>query len=288
MSDLNFIPGTIVTGLLSHPVKHSFSPSIQNSAARVLGLNMVYLAFDVTPDSLEDALTGMKAMGIKGFNLSLPHKKSVLPYLDHFSLEVKYTGAANTIANYDGKLTGYNTDIKGFTKAIELYDEFFTGKPAFVIGAGGAAAAAIYSLIVEYKVKKIFITNRTLRNASLLVMNFLEYFKDVKFIIYPFDDSHIATALSGSGIVINTTSIGMHPNVNEVVDLPFSALNPDSFVFDMVYNPAKTKLLEEAQKAGCMTSNGLYMLLYQAAESFKIWTGMEMPVEEVKKLLPQF
>ncbi len=288
MTDLNFIPGTIITGLLSHPVKHSFSPSIQNSAARVLGLNMVYLAFDVEPDSLQDALTGMKAMGIKGFNLSLPHKKSVLPYLDHLSLEVKYTGAANTIANYDGKLTGYNTDIKGFTKAIELYGDFFMGKPAFVIGAGGAAAAAIYSLIVEYKVKKIFMTNRTLRNAALLVMNFLEHFKDVKFVIYPFDDPNIATALAESGIVVNTTSIGMYPNVNEVVDLPFSSLNRDSLVFDMVYNPVKTKLLEEAEKAGCMTSNGLYMLLYQAAESFKIWTGIEMPVEEVKKLLPQF
>ena len=288
MSDLNFIPGTIVTGLLSHPVRHSFSPPIQNSAARVLGLNMVYLAFDVTPDSLEDALTGMKALGIKGLNLSLPHKKNVLQYLDHLSLEVKYTGAVNTIANYDGKLTGYNTDIKGFTKAIELYADFFIGKPAFVIGAGGAAAAAIYSLVVEYKVKKIFMTNRTLRNASLMVLNFLEHFKDVKFVIYPFDDSHIANALAGSGIVINTTSIGMYPNVNEVADLPFSSLNPDSFVFDMVYNPVKTKLLEEAEKAGCMISNGLYMLLYQAAESFKIWTGMEMPVEEVKKLLPQF
>lgn len=288
MSDLNFLPGTIVTGLLSHPVGHSFSPSIHNSAARVLGLNMVYLAFNVRPDSLEDALTGMRALGIKGFNLSLPHKKKVLPFLDHHSLEVKYTGAANTIANHEGKLTGYNTDIKGFTKAIEIYGEFFRERPALVLGAGGAASAAIYSLIVEYRIRKIFIINRTLQNSALLVMNFLEHFKDVEFVILPIDEPYTATALNESGLIVNTTSIGMHPNVHEIVDLPYEALNRDSLVFDMIYNPVKTKLLEEGERAGCITSNGLYMLLYQAAESFKIWTGMEMPVEEVKKLLPQF
>lgn len=288
MSELNFLPGTIVTGLISHPVGHSFSPSIHNSAARVLGLNMVYLAFNVKPESLEDALTGMRALGIKGFNLSLPHKKKVIPFLDHVSLEVKYTGAANTIANHDGKLTGYNTDIKGFIKATEIYGDFFREKPAVVIGAGGAAAAAIYSLIVEYRIRKIFIINRTLQNAALLVLNFLNYFEDVEFVILPFDEPHAAVALAESGLIVNTTSIGMHPNVYELVDLPYDALNRDSMVFDMIYNPVKTKLLEEAEKAGCMTSNGLYMLLYQAAESFKIWTGVEMPVEEVKKLLPQF
>jgi shikimate dehydrogenase len=287
-NNLSFLSDTVVTGLLSHPVKHSFSPSIHNTSANILGMNFVYLAFDVCPENLENALSGMKALNIRGFNLSLPHKKKVLPFLDFCNLEVKYTGAANTIVNNNGILSGFNTDIFGFTKSLEVYEEFVKGKPAFIVGAGGGASAAIYSLIVNFKIKKIFITNRTLKTASALVFNFVSLFKDVVFEVIPFEDSRISKALTESGLIINTTSIGMSPSIEEMVNLPFEVLKKDSIVYDIVYNPLKTRFLEEAEKQGCVTINGLYMLLFQAAESFKIWTGKDMPVEEVKKLLPQF
>jgi len=284
----SFTPDTVLTGLLSHPSKHSFSPSIHNTAAKILGLDFAYHAFDVLPENLEAALSGMRALNIRGFNLSLPHKRRILPFLDELSLEVKYTGAANTIVNRNGLLKGFNTDITGFSKSLELYSDLFTGQPALVLGAGGSASAVIYSLIVDFKIKDIIITNRTLQNASLLVLNYLTLFKGVKFRVIPFDDKHMKEAINNSGIIINTTSIGMHPDVNEIVDIPLEALNRETVVFDLIYNPAKTKFLEVAEKAGCLTLNGLYMLLFQAAESFKIWTGKDMPVEEVKKLLPQF
>ncbi len=288
MNNSSFSADTILTGLLSHPSKHSFSPSIHNTAANILGLDFLYLAFDVLPENLESALSGMRAMNIRGFNLSLPHKRRVLPLLDELSLEVQYTSAANTIVNRKGRLKGFNTDITGFSKSLELYSEIFWDRPALIIGAGGSASAAIYSLIVDFKIKEINITNRTLQNASMLVLNFINLFKDVKFRIVPFDDKEMNEVINNSGIIVNTTSIGMYPDVESIVDLPFSALNRESIVFDLIYNPTKTKLLEVAENAGCITLNGLYMLMFQAAESFKIWTGKDMPVEEVKKLLPQF
>lgn len=288
MNNISFSPETIITGLAAHPAKHSFSPSIHNTAASMLGLNFVFLAFDVLPENLEDALNGMKAFNIRGLNLSLPHKKKVLQFLDSKSLEVSYSGAANTIVNENGKLAGYNTDISGFTKSLEVYDELFRGKPAFIIGAGGAASAAIYSLIVNFHVKKIHLINRTLQHSANLAANYSMLFKDVQFEIIPHNNPRVKTALSNSGIVVNTTSVGMSPNTEELVDIPFEALNRDSLVYDMIYNPLKTKFLAEAGYYGCLTINGLYMLLYQAAEAFKLWTGKQMPVEEVKKLLPQF
>lgn len=288
MNNISFSPETIITGLVAHPAKHSFSPSIHNTAASLLGLNFVFLAFDVLPENLESALSGMKAFNIRGLNLSLPHKKKVLPFLDSKSLEVSYSGAANTIVNEGGKLAGYNTDISGFTKSLVVYDELFRGKSAFIIGAGGAASAAIYSLIVNFHVKKIHLMNRTLQHSAYLAANYSMLFKDVEFEIIPNNDHRIETALSTSGIVVNTTSIGMSPDTEQLVDIPFESLNRDSLVYDMIYNPLKTKFLEEAENCGCITVNGLYMLLYQAAEAFKLWTGKQMPVEEVKKLLPQF
>jgi shikimate dehydrogenase len=287
-NNINFSCDTIVTGLLSHPSRHSFSPSIHNTAANLLGLNYAFFAFDVLPENLEAALTGMKAMNMRGFSLSLPHKKKVLPFLDSKSLEVSYSGAANTIVNEGGKLSGYNTDISGFTRAIEVYDELFRGKPAFIIGAGGAASAAIYSLIMNFHVKKIHLMNRTLQHSAMLAANYSYLSKDVVFEVIPHTDKRIESALASSGIVINTTSIGMSPNTDQLVDIPFECLNRESIVFDMIYNPLKTKFLEAAEKCGCISVNGLYMLLYQAAEAFKLWTGKNMPVEEVKKLLPQF
>jgi len=288
VNNISFSSETMITGLIAHPAKHSFSPSIHNTAASLLGLNFVFLAFDVLPENLESSLSGMKAFNIRGLNLSLPHKQKVLPYLDAKSLEVSYSGAANTIVNEGGKLMGYNTDISGFTKSLEVYDELFRGKPAFIIGAGGAASAAVYSLIVNFHVKKIHLINRTLQHSAYLAANYSMLFKDVQFEIIPHNDSRVKTALSNSGIVVNTTSIGMSPNTEELVDIPFEALNRDSLVYDMIYNPLKTKFLAEAGYCGCLTVNGLYMLLYQAAEAFKLWTGKQMPVEEVKKLLPQF
>ncbi|MBV6446252.1 MAG: shikimate dehydrogenase [Ignavibacteriales bacterium] len=277
----------IITGLLAHPISHSFSPIIHNSAAEFLGINLRYYPFDVAPNKLFDAITGMKALGIKGFNVSIPHKKQATAVVDHLEEEAEITGAVNTIVNNYGVLTGYNTDVIGFSLAAEPYNEIFFGKTAMIIGAGGSASAVVYSLISKFNVQKIYIVNRTLETAHDLVKHYRAVYPEMEFCTIEFNDKTLPDALASSSILVNCTPIGMHPNTQNAPELPYESLNPAAFVFDLVYNPIITLFLKKAEAVGCKTLNGLDMLLYQAAGAFELWTGEKMPVEELRKTLPQ-
>jgi shikimate dehydrogenase len=252
---------TDIYGVIGHPLTHSLSPTMQNAAFSEKGLNAIYLAFETK--SLEDALKGMRALGIKGMSVTIPHKSSVIPLLDQVDDLAKRIGAVNTIVNNQGRLVGYNTDALGALEALQEKTEVF-GKTCLILGAGGAARAIGY-ILKEHGV------NLTLANRSRVRGEELADFLECPFI--PLEK---ATAVQVD-LLIQTTSVGMFPHHKESI-VSSDALNPGTVVMDIVYNPVETKLLSIAKGRGCVTVNGLGMFIRQGAEQFRLWTGLEAPV----------
>ncbi|NPA63099.1 MAG: shikimate dehydrogenase [Methanococci archaeon] len=274
---------TKVIGLIGHPVEHSFSPIMHNTAFKDKNLNYVYVAFDVLPEHLGDAIKGAKSLGIAGFNITIPHKVEVMKYLDEVDKDAKLIGAVNTVKIEDGKAIGYNTDGIGARKALEEEIGEVKGKNIVVYGAGGAGRAVAFELA---KNNRIIIANRTVEKAKNLAKEIAEklnkkFGEDIKF-------SDLNVDLSDVDIVINATPIGMYPNVNVEPIVRAEQLREDMVVMDLVYNPLETVLLKEAKKANAKAINGLGMLIHQGAVAFKIWTGVEPNVEVMRKAVERF
>lgn len=274
---------TQIIGVIGHPIKHSYSPFIHNVAFELKKLDYIYLPFDVPASNLRSALKGMTALGIKGFNVTIPHKESVIQYMNNLSDEVKIIGSVNTIVNDQGKLTGYNTDANGIFETLLPFHDDITGNQVSVVGAGGSARAVIYTLIRYFKPKKIFIINRNERRAE----NLKEFFSDkmkyssikTKELIPP----GAFEVMKDSKLIINATPVGMSPNENDSITTSEDIFSKNHIVFDLVYNPQNTLLLKTASNSGAKTVNGLGMLVNQAAKSFELWTGVEFPREDVSK-----
>ncbi|NPA13513.1 MAG: shikimate dehydrogenase [Aquificae bacterium] len=271
---------TAVYGIIGYPVKHSKSPTFQTKAFQHLNINAVYLPFEVKPEDLEKAIQGIKALSIKGFNITVPHKEEVIKYLDEVSPEVEYIGACNTVVNIDGYLKGYNTDAYGFITGLKELEPSLEGKKVLVIGAGGASRAVIYSLIKE-GVDKIYLANRTIQKAEKLKLDFLPLSKFVQQIIQPITLDQIDNYLPESEIIVNTTSVGLKENDPHLFD--YSKINKNQTVVDIIYK--QTPLLKVAQEKGCKWQDGLPMLLYQGAKAFQIWTGKEPPIDIMEEVL---
>ena len=256
---------TDIYGVIGHPLTHSLSPTMQNAAFSEKGLNATYLAFETK--TLEDALKGMRALGIKGMSVTIPHKSSVIPLLDKVDDLAKRIGAVNTIVNDQGRLAGYNTDALGALEALEEKTEVF-GKTCLILGAGGAARAIGY-ILKEHGVD-LTLANRS-RGRGEALADFLE----CAFIpLEKVTDVQV-------DLLIQTTSVGMRPHDKESI-VSSDALNPGTVVMDIVYNPIETKLLSIAKGRGCVTVNGLGMFIRQGAEQFRLWTGLEAPVEAMR------
>ena len=255
-------------GIIGHPVAHSMSPAMHHAAFRALGLNAVYLAFDVT--DLDAALSGVRGLGIKGVSITIPHKEAVLRFLDEIDPVAQRIGAVNTIVNRSGRLSGINTDCTGALSAIEEVTSL-RGRKVLVLGAGGAARAVCAGL--ADRGAAVHVANRTPERARALAEAFnltwsgLERLGDIE-----------------ADILINTTSIGMGPDYNET-PMEKGFLGSFEVVMDIVYSPLKTRLLKEAGDAGCKTINGLNMLLYQAEAQFEFWTGQKAPRDSMKGAL---
>jgi shikimate dehydrogenase len=276
---------TELYGIFGHPVKHSFSPAMHNAAFNKLDINSVYLAFDIFPDNLELAVNSIKQLNIKGINVTIPHKQEIIKYLDEISEEAKYTGAVNTVKNTNGYLYGHNTDVGGFLKALEVDLDLigFTDKSAVLIGAGGAARAVLSALCMK-NIKSINIFNRSVDKASSLSEYFKRQFSNVNIEHYKLSDNgKLNESLSKSDLIINSTSGGMHGH--ESLDLSLQNLKHNSYVYDLVYNPRETDLVKHARTLGHKASAGLSMLLYQGAESFEVWTGLQAPIMEMKNAI---
>ena len=270
---------TNIVGLIGHPVEHSFSPPMHNAAFDALGMDYTYVAFDVNPAELQKAIEGARSLNIKGFNVTIPHKIEVMKYLDEIDDVARLIGAVNTI---DFKnLKGYNTDGIGAVRAIEEVISI-KNKNVVIAGAGGASRAISF-YIAKYGADSLTILNRNVDKAQSLARDVSNsgLIGDVK------SDSinEINAYLADADILVDTTPLGMHPHINDQPIATAENMHDELVVFDAVYNPNETVLLKQAIEAGAKPVYGIKMLLYQGAESFKIWTGADAPVDIMEKAL---
>ena len=270
---------TNIVGLIGHPVEHSFSPPMHNAAFDALNMDYAYVAFDVNPNDLKSAIEGAESLNIKGFNVTIPHKVDVMQYLDELDEVARLIGAVNTI---DFKnLKGYNTDGIGAVKAIEEVTSI-KNKNVVVAGAGGASRAISF-YIAKYGAESLTILNRNEAKAESLASDV----SDSGLIGEVASDSinAIGNYMESADVLIDTTPLGMHPNINDEPIVKADMMDEELVVFDAVYNPNETVLIKEAIKANAKPVYGIKMLLYQGAESFKIWTGKTAPVDVMEKAL---
>lgn len=281
----SFYANTELIGLIGYPIKQSFSPFIHNVAAELTGTRIIYLPFEVHSSYLKNAVKGTVALGLKGFNVTVPHKVKVVDYLNKLSEEATVIGSVNTVVNELGKLIGYNTDVNGILDSLTPYKSQISGNEVCVIGAGGSARAVIYTLIRNFKPQKIYVVNRTDQHAEALKQHFKSKMKFDGIVTKELQQPDLINVLNNCSLIVNSTPVGMYPSTDDsVLSIP-DVFVKDQIVFDLVYNPFKTKFLQLADSKNAITINGLNMLVQQAAKSFKLWTGNEFPTEKVYKSL---
>ena len=271
--------------LLGSPVAHSISPAMHNEACKLLGLDYAYLAFDVPEDQMPKAVEGLRTMGARGWNITMPGKNIMCKLADKLSPASEISGACNTVINDNGVLTGHTTDGVGFMSAVAECGVDIIGEKMTLLGAGGAATAILVQAALDgLKEIHVFNVRDAFYDRAESIVAKLNERTSCKVTLNDFSDQEVLrAAIADSRILVNGTSVGMAPNVDNTIISNPSMFRPELFVFDCVYNPMETRLLKEAKAAGCQTANGLYMLLYQGAASFKLWTGQDMPVDIIKE-----
>lgn len=269
---------TRVVGVFGYPVKHSASPPMHNAAFAALGMDWVYVPFTVAPEAIEAALAGVRALGLAGVNVTVPLKELIAPHLDDVSLRARAIGAVNTVVNDNGRLLGDSTDGPGFLAALAAADVVVAGSTVVVLGAGGSARAIVYALAEAGA--RVVVANRNVERAQTLAREFsgLGLIEAI-----PLQEDRLRTALEGAAVLVNTTSVGMHPSEDEMPPVQADALTPSLFVSDLIYNPPETRLLALATERGCRTQNGVEMLVQQGALAFSRWTGVARPPIEVMR-----
>ncbi len=285
MNTINITGHTQLTGLLGSPVSHSISPMMHNESFRYHNLDCVYLCFEIGTENLKTALDGLKAVGIRGFNLTMPNKNLMCELVDDMSPAARMIGAINTVNNENGKLTGYNTDGMGYMQAVKDAGHDIIGKNMTLLGAGGAATAiAAQAALDGVATLNIFSIRDKFFDRAAHLVDTINRTTSCKASLFDLEDKTMLNkCVADSHILTNGTSVGMAPNTDNCIITDESIFRSDLIVSDVIYNPQETKLLQMAKAHGCATFNGMYMLLYQGAEAFKIWTGKEMPVELVKE-----
>lgn len=272
---------TKVCALIGDPIEHSLSPALQNAAFQHLALDYVYVVFKVEKGELKDAMVGVRGLGLHGLNITMPHKIEVIKYLDELDETTKTVGSVNTILNYGGRLVGYTTDGIGALNALKYNGVDVYNKKTMILGAGGASRSLSFALAEE--VKELVILNRTLEKAQQLANDLSSVLrKKAKTRAEGLNVENVRKELKDTDIVINATSVGMHPKENQT-PIESDLLHPNLVVFDLVYEPLETRLIREARRIGAKTIDGLSMLVHQGAVSFEIWTGIKAPIEVMIK-----
>lgn len=278
---------TNLIGLLGHPIKHTYSPFIHNLALKLKNLDYYYVPFDINSVNLKGAIKGMISLNFIGFNVTIPYKTKVVPLLNHLSDESAIIGSVNTVVINEGNLFGYNTDVNGVYETLLPFRNELLEQDFSIFGAGGAARAVIYTLIKHFKPRKIYLINRT-EDRSLVVKDiFADKMRFNSIEILKFDPSELIDVVQSSKLVVNTTPLGMAPDIDDAIVSSEKFFNNNQIVFDLIYNPQLTKFLEIASKSNAYILNGLDMLIHQAAKSFELWTSENFPFEEVKKSLTE-
>lgn len=278
---------TELIGLMAYPIRHSSSPAMQNEAFAKLGLDYAYLAFEVDNDTLEDAIKGLRALRMKGSNVSMPNKTVVHKYLDKLSPAAELCGAVNTIVNDNGVLTGHITDGIGYMQSLKDNNIDVIGKKMTIVGAGGAGTAIEIQAALD-GVKEMSIFNRKdefWANAEATVKKINEN-TQCKATLYDLADlDKLKEEIADSYLFANATGVGMKPLEGQSYIPDKSFFRPDLIVTDVVYSPRETAMLKMAKEVGCKTMNGLGMMLFQGAAAFELWTGQQMPIEHMKEVL---
>ncbi len=279
-TDIN--AATTLVGLFGWPVTHSISPQMHNAAFVARQMNWRYLAFAVPPERVSEAVAALPALGLRGVNVTVPHKQAVMPHLQHWTPAAEAIGAVNTIVvEKDGQLTGDNTDGAGFIADLQAHNVEPEGKRALVIGAGGSSRAVVYGL-AEAGVESVKILNRTVAKAVDLAAIMQSYFPEVSIDSAAFPDDVTGSA-QDANLIVNCTSLGMDPRIEGLPWEENVEFREDQIVYDLVYNPAMTRLLQLASTDGATAIGGLGMLVYQGAIAWEKWTGETAPVDVMQQ-----
>ena len=272
---------TKVAGVIGHPIEHSMSPPMHNNAYKQLNMDYVYVAFHVLPEDIGELIKSSKVLGIQGLNVTIPHKTTVIPYLDEIDETKEKIGAVNTIQFKDGIAKGYNTDGIGAIKSIQQYTAL-KGKDVLIVGAGGASKAIAFTLINE-KIKSLTIANRSKENAQKLIDNIKKQTTFEKIGYQPINEAD--EIIGDVDIIINTTPIGMYPKHEVEPPIKTDKITDKHIVMDIIYNPLETELLKQSRLNGATTINGTSMLINQGLVSFEIFTGRKASYESFEEAL---
>lgn len=272
-------------GVIGHPVAHLLSPLMHNTAFAALGLDCKYEAYDVRFEALRNAILEFKDRGFAGLNVTLPHKERIIGFLDVVAAEAKAIGAVNTIVDHDSRLVGYNTDAEGFSRSVESQRSHLAGTTILLIGAGGAARAVAYVLLADFSPSQLIIANRSQQRAEDLAARCEALGTDTRLEVAGLAGWEIRRAIEISSLIVNSTSLGMAPEVDRLPLMEGVTFRYDQTVMDLVYTPMETAFLRKAASAGARTISGLEMFLYQGARSFELWTGQPMPIEKVRPVI---
>lgn len=265
---------TGLLGLLGHPVRHSLSPRLHNAAFRHQALDLVYLAFDVPPERLPAAIAGVKALGMLGVNLTVPHKEAAIPLLDEIDPLALQVGAVNTVVNRDGALHGYNTDVSGFAAALaSVLPGDTAGRRCLVLGAGGAARAVVAALVDQGAA--VFVHNRTQSRAVDLCRAADAWGSGRCRVVAA---EQLDESAKSADVIVNATTVGLQGEVKEL-PIPVDTIHSGQLVVDLVYGTGPTKLVEVARKRGAIALDGKEMLVMQAALAYRLWTGVDPPLQ---------
>ena len=275
---------TRLAAVVANPIKHSISPFIHNAAFEATTTNGIYVAWEIEASDLEQTIRNIRRYQMFGINLSMPYKEEVIPYLDELSDEARLIGAVNTVVNQDGTLIGYNTDGKGFFKSLPSFT--ITSKKMTLLGGGGAAKSILAQAILEGVSQiSIFVRSISMEKTGTYLDKLQEQI-GFKVDLYALEDvSELQARIAESDLLVNATSVGMDGQSSPV---PVSIVLPETLlVADVIYKPFETPFFKWARSQGNPAINGLGMLLYQAAEAFQLWTGKEMPTEEIWQSLTE-
>ncbi len=285
--DFSVTGKTRLLGLIGNPVEHSISPQLHNSLSMLKGLDFIYVPLKVGKENLEVVVKALKAIDFVGFNVTIPYKREVMKFIDDNTKEAILMGAVNTVKKIEGRLYGYNTDGEGFLRAFkEAAGMGFKGKKVVMIGAGGVARPIAVKIAMD-GAEKISIVNRTTQKSVELAEVVNENITEIVQ-VYNFEDKTLKMAFEESDVIINTTSVGMSPDIDKSPVENADYFRSGQIVYDVVYNPSKTKFLADAESRGCKPIGGLGMLFYQGINAYEIWTGVKFSEENLKDIYKSF
>lgn len=270
---------TKLFAVIGDPIEHSLSPILQNWLLERHDIDGRYVAFHVSPDKLAEAIKGMRALGICGLNVTVPHKEKVLAHLDELSPEARLLGSVNTIVNDNGMLCGFNTDVPGFIDSVAKVRRHFCKSRVLILGAGGAARAVVFAL-KKLDISELILCDLSLLDTEPLVRKCRSDFGLKNVSGMAIDDGRLSNIVGSCSVLINATPVGMSPHIGKSPLPKDIFLHSGMFVYNLIYNPMETQLLKEAKKAGAVIKNGLDMLIFQGVASMRIWTGKQIHLDE--------